>query len=98
MTDAVSPWGSVTLLGRVKSPGRVPIPPTRDLTVSAAIQRAGGFDSSARKTAIRVTHRADDGSLSVREVDLEAVGSRGELEHDIVLAPDDVVFVPEMIF
>jgi hypothetical protein len=34
--DAVSPWGSVTVLGRVKQPGRIAIPPTMDLTVSAA--------------------------------------------------------------
>ncbi len=96
--DAVSPWGSVTVLGRVKAPGRVAIPPTMDLTVSAAIQRSGGFDSSARKTAIRVSRRTPDGTLDVREVNLDAVGSRGEVGHDIVLKPDDVVFVPEMVF
>lgn len=96
--DAMSPWGSVTVLGRVKQPGRIAIPPTMDLTVSAAIQRAGGFDSSSRKTAIRVTRRAPDGSMDVREVNLDAVGSRGEVGHDIVLKPDDVVFVPELVF
>lgn len=96
--DAMSPWGSVTVLGRVKTPGRVAIPPTRDLTVSAAIQRAGGFDTSAKRTSIRVTHRAADGSATTREVNLEAVGSRGESGRDLVLEADDVVFVPEMMF
>ena len=96
--DAMSPWGNVTVLGRVKQPGRVSIPPTMDLTVSAAIQRAGGFDSSARKTAIRVTRRGSDGKADVKEINIEAVGSRGEVGHDIVLEPNDVVFVPEMVF
>lgn len=96
--DAMSPWGSVTVLGRVKQPGRVSIPPTMDLTVSAAIQRSGGFDSSARKTAIRVTRRGSDGKADIKEINIEAVGRRGEVGHDIVLEPNDVVFVPEMVF
>jgi polysaccharide export outer membrane protein len=96
--DAMSPWGSVTVLGTVKTPGRVAIPPTRDLKVSSAIQRAGGFDAGARKTAIRVTRRKSDGSVSSREVSLDAVGVRGDMEQDLTLQPDDVVFVSERVF
>jgi len=96
--DEVSPWGCVTVLGRVKVPGRVSIPPTKDLTVSKAIQKANGLDTSARDNAIRVTRRKADGSTETHLVDLRAVGSRGETEQDLVLQPGDVVFVPEMIF
>jgi len=96
--DAVSPWGYVTVLGRVKRPGRIAIPATRNLTVSGAIQRAGGFDTSAKDTAIRVTHRTGEGRTDVREVNLRAVGSQGLIEEDIVVGPEDIVYVIERIF
>ena len=96
--DGSSPWGSVTVLGRVKKQGRISIPPTRDLTVSGAIQQAGGLDTSARDTAIRVSHRRANGEIETKEVNLKAVGSRGQLEEDSRLESDDVVFVPELMF
>lgn len=96
--DAVSPWGYVTVLGRVKKPGRIPIPATRNLTVSGAIQRAGGFDTSARDTAIRVTRRMAGGTLEVREVNLRAVGSQGQIAEDVGLGPEDIVYVHERRF
>jgi protein involved in polysaccharide export with SLBB domain len=96
--EGLSPWGTVTVLGRVKKPGQVSIPATRDLTLSGAIQQAGGFDTSAKDTAIRVTRRTANGQVVTREVNLRAVGTQGRIESDIVLQPDDVVFVPEMIF
>jgi polysaccharide export outer membrane protein len=95
---AISPWGTVTVLGRVTSPGKVPIPATRDLTVSAAIQQAGGFAPSARDNAITVSRANPDGTTLRIEVDLRALGRRGNLEEDIVLQSGDVVFVPEQIF
>ena len=92
------PWGFVSVLGRVKRPGRVAIPPTRDLTVSSAIQDAGGFDSSARITAIRVTRRMHDGSTQTFDVNMREIGRRGRTDEDIRLQPGDMVFVPEMLF
>ena len=96
--EGLSPWGYVTVLGRVKKPGRVSIPATRDMTVSGAIQLAGGFDTSAKDTAIRVTRRTSSGQTVTHEINLRAAGSQGRIEQDIVVLPDDVVFVPELIF
>jgi polysaccharide export outer membrane protein len=96
--DAMSPWGSVVVLGRVRTPGRVNIPPTQDLTLSAAIQGVGGFDTSARTSAIRVTRRKPDGKNERITIDFTAVGAYGELENDLILKPGDVIFVPERIF
>ena len=96
--EGLSPWGNVTVLGRVKMPGKISIPATRDLTLSAAIQQAGGFDTSAKETAIRITHRRTDGTLHTREIDLHSVGAQGVVEDDVLLEPDDVIFVPEMVF
>lgn len=97
-SDMVSPWGYVTVLGKVKNPGRVSLPPTQDLTVSSAIQKAGGLDTSAKDTAIRVTRRLPDGQAERFDVNLRKVGARGRPQEDLNLKPGDVVFVPEMIF
>ena len=96
--DAISPWGSVVVLGRVKTPGRVNIPPTQDLTVSGAIQQAGGLDTSAKSSAIRLTRRKPDGSTERITVDFSAVGQRGTVENDLILKPGDLIFVPERVF
>jgi polysaccharide export outer membrane protein len=94
---AVSPWGSVTVLGTVKEPGKVNIPPTQDLTVSMAIQQAGGFDSSANDKSIMVT-RISQGETKQFEVNLRNAGARGAVEEDLMLEPGDIVYVPEMMF
>jgi protein involved in polysaccharide export with SLBB domain len=90
-----SPWGKVLVLGRVRTEGWVNIPPTRDMTVSRAIQLAGGFNTSARKNAISVKRRLPDGTAKHFRVDLLAVGKHGEIEQDIALEPGDIVYVPE---
>jgi protein involved in polysaccharide export with SLBB domain len=97
-SDLISPWGYVTVLGRVKTPGRVNIPPTQDLTVSSAIQQAGGLDTSARDSAIKITRRNIQGQSEQYEVNLRNVGSKGYVQDDLLLKSGDVVFVPEMIF
>lgn len=97
--QGLSPWGYITVLGRVKNPGRIMIPATRDLTVSGVIQGAGGFDKSARINAIRVTRRNPDGNGQLQfTVNLNEVGSDGKAENDFILGMDDVVFVPESRF
>ena len=95
--SAVSPWGYVTVLGRVKKPGQINVPPTRDLTVNRAIQLAGGLDTSARSSAIRVTRTHGDRSEHF-EVDLDRLGTHGQTKEDIHLLPGDVVYVPEAAF
>ena len=97
-SDMVSPWGYVTVLGRVKNPGRVSIPPTQDMTISGAIQKAGGLDTSAKDSAIKITRQLPDGKSVQYEVDLRSVGSRGRVHDDLILKPGDVVFVSEMMF
>lgn len=96
--EGLSPWGHVTVLGRVKTPGRVSIPATRDLTVSGAIQKAGGFHTSARSEAILVTRRNARGETTSREINLHEVGAGGRVSDDLVLEADDVVYVPEARF
>lgn len=97
-SDGVSPWGFVTVLGKVRTPGRIAIPATRDMTVSGAIQKAGGFGSSARDNAILVTRSLPNGETETRTINLKAVGTAGRLNDDIILEANDVVYVPEAMF
>jgi len=93
----VSPWGYVTVLGRVKNPGRVNIPPTQDLTVSRAIQLAGGLSTSARGSSILITRASGGESVQMR-VNLDRIGLGDHAKNDLELVSGDVVFVPETIF
>jgi len=97
VAGAVSPWGYVTVLGRVRTPGMVNLPPTRELTVSRAVQLSGGLDNSARSNAIRVT-RTQGNSTEQFEVDLDRIGASGQVKDDVLLLPGDVIYVPEAIF
>ena len=97
-SEGLSPWGFVTVLGKVKTPGRVAIPATRDMTVSSAIQKAGGFASSAKENAILVTRSLPNGRAETRTINLMAVGTAGKLDEDIILEANDVVYVQEAIF
>jgi polysaccharide export outer membrane protein len=94
----ISPWGYVTVLGCVNSPGRVNIPPTLDLRVSQAIQQVNGFDEGARPSGIRITRKGSGDKPKRIKVDLHDAGSKGELEQDVILRAGDVVFVPESFF
>ncbi len=97
-SPGISPWGSVYVMGAVRSEGWIDIPPTRDLRVSRAIQAAGGVQAVGKKNDIRVTRKNPDGTKSVFWVDLVAMAKRGDDSHDIVLLPDDKIFVSEQTF
>lgn len=95
--DAISPWGYVRVMGKVVKPGQVGIPPTRDLTVSRAIQLAGGLSTSANDSAIRVTRKKRGGKAETYQINLRSVGTEGKIEQDLKLKSGDVVFIPEKI-
>lgn len=93
------PWGYVTVMGRVGSPGPIAVPPTRNLTVSATLKLAGGTPDLANRSSIRVFRpQPEDKSVERIRVDLDNVASRGNHAGDIVVEPGDVIYVPERIF
>ena len=93
----LSPWGTVLVMGEVNRKGPVNIPPTRDLTVLKAIQMAGGTTGMAALSKVYVTRKGSDSERRKIEVNLTVIGQKGDTRQDIVLQPDDVVFVPETI-
>lgn len=91
----VSPWGTILVMGEVNRKGPVNIPPTRDLTVMKAIQMAGGTTPVAALSRVYVTRKVSDTERKRIEVNLADIGKLGDKSQDILLQPDDVVFIPE---
>lgn len=93
--SGVSPWGTVTVMGEVGTPGPVNMPPTMDLTVTKVLQVAGGVKPFADKSRIKVTRCDKDGQQTTTIVDLKEIGEQGRFDKDMVLKAGDVIYVPE---
>lgn len=93
--EGVSPYGTVTVLGEVGSPGPVNMPATMNLTVTKAIKLAGGLKPFAAKGSIRVTSCDKDGVKHRTIVNINEIGKNGDISKDIALRAGDVVWVPE---
>src|SRR6202171_752578 len=85
--------GRVYVYGSVKGQGPQEIPADESYTVSKAVIRAGGFGDFANKRKVKVTRK--NGKDFV--VDLKRVIEEGHTEDDIVLQPDDQIFVPQRL-
>ena len=85
--------GKVYVYGAVKGQGPQEIPSDETYTVSKAIIRAGGFGDFADKRKVKVT-RKDGHDMTV---DLKRVIEQGHTEDDVVLQPDDQIYVPQRL-
>lgn len=92
---AVSPWGTVTVLGEVNNPGPVNMPSTMDFTVTKVLQAAGGLKPYADRTNIRVTRCDKEGVTTRTTVNLNEIGKEGRVDKDMMLRAGDVVYVYE---
>ena len=100
--DVIAPKGSVSkgkayITGQVRSQGALEIPSDETFTLSKAILKAGGFQDYANKRKVRVTHKAKNGKNEVKIVDMVKVIEKGKTEDDIIIEPEDVIFVPERL-
>ena len=91
-------WGSVTVMGRVNQPGRVPLRSQQGMNLTEAIQLAGGFAASAKNSDIRISRTDELGMKTRVSVDFKEIGQSGNKEADIKLIDGDIVYVPERIF
>jgi polysaccharide export outer membrane protein len=85
--------GRIYVYGAVKGQGPQDIPTDETYTVSKAVIRAGGFGDFADKRKVKVTRK--DGKDLV--VDLKRVIEQGHTEDDVVLHPDDQIYVPQRL-
>ena len=85
--------GRVYVYGSVKGQGPQEIPADESYTVSKAIIRAGGFGDFANKRKVKVTRKNGQDFT----VDLKRVIEEGRSEEDLVLQPDDQIYVPQRL-
>jgi protein involved in polysaccharide export with SLBB domain len=85
--------GRVYVYGAVKGQGPQEIPPDETYTVSKAIIRAGGFGDFADKRKVKLTRKNGQDIT----VDLKKVIEQGRTEEDVVVQPDDQIYVPQRL-
>jgi polysaccharide export outer membrane protein len=85
--------GKVYVYGSVKGQGPQEIPADETYTVSKAIIRAGGFGDFANKRKVKVTRK----NGKEFAVDLKRVIEEGHTDEDMVLQPDDQIYVPQRL-
>ncbi len=87
----------VYVLGQVKKPSEIAIPPEKTITVLEAITSVGGFTDIANTSKVKVL-RMENGKQKSLDVDVNAITKQGKKSLDIELLPGDVVFVPQSMF
>jgi protein involved in polysaccharide export with SLBB domain len=85
--------GRVYVYGSVRGQGPQEIPADESYTVSKAVIRAGGFGDFADKKKVKVTRKNGESFV----VDLKDVIERGHTDKDVVLQPDDQIYVPQKL-
>ena len=84
------------ILGSVRSPGVVNIPPDRDLTLTEALSMVGGVTRMGNPRAIKIKRVDQDGSTRQMEVNFSKVVQDPDVT-DLVLNEGDTIWVPERI-
>lgn len=87
--------GQVFVMGQVNNQGLVTIPHSEVMTVSRAILAAGGLTQRADPSRVTVIRRDVDNPEDEKrmEVNVAEIFESGRLDKDLVLQPNDLVFV-----
>jgi polysaccharide export outer membrane protein len=95
----IEEYGNKTIfvMGEVQRPGSLPIPTESRLTVLEAISTAGGFTPIAAQDRTRVLRNVNGVSVSYT-IEVKAITQLGQKEKDMVLEPNDVIYVPQSFF
>lgn len=88
---------TVYVLGQVKKPSAIMMPPEKSLTVLEAISSVGGFTDIANTSKVKIL-RMENGKQKSIDVDITAITKQGNKSLDVTLQPGDVLFVPQSIF
>jgi polysaccharide export outer membrane protein len=92
----VPPAEHFYIIGQVKEPGSHPIT-DREITLVEAISMAGGFTPIAARNRTRII-RVENGVEKIIEVRVDSITDAGKKIQDVVIQPNDIIFVPESFF
>jgi polysaccharide export outer membrane protein len=87
----------VSVMGEVVKPGKYDMPKERNLTIIEAIAMAGGFTKDAAINSTKIL-RLKNGKEEVIKVRVKDITQRNEKNKDVLLEPEDIIFVPESFF
>lgn len=88
---------TVFVMGEVQKPGSYPIPTESRMTLLEAISTAGGFTPIAAQDRTRVLRNVNGASVTFN-VNVKEITQDGQKEKDMVLEPNDMIFVPQSFF
>jgi polysaccharide export outer membrane protein len=87
----------VSVIGEVNTPGKFSMSTEKDLTLLEAIAMGGGFTKDADINRTKVM-RLEGGEQKTIDINVKDITERGLKDKDIILKPDDVVFIPKSFF
>jgi polysaccharide export outer membrane protein len=79
--------------GQVAKPGKYDM--HGQVTVTQAIEIAGGFQSSAKHSQVMLFRRVDDQWTEAKLIDVKKMEKKGNLNEDPFLHPGDMLIVPK---
>jgi len=85
----------IFVIGEVDRPGR--IESSGEMTVTRALASAGGLLSTGRPSSVMVIRTSGVAEPEAYQVDVSKVLSGRDMSVDMVLAPNDVVYVPKSV-
>ena len=88
---------TVFVMGEVQKPGSYPIPTESRMTLLEAISTAGGFTPIAAQDRARVLRNVNGTSVTYT-INTKEITQQGQKEKDMVLEPNDIIYVPQSFF
>lgn len=95
----IEDYGNKTIfvMGEVAKPGSYPIPTESRMTVLEAISTAGGFTPVAAQDRARVLRNVNGASVTYT-INTKDITQQGQKDKDMVLEPNDIIYVPQSFF
>jgi polysaccharide export outer membrane protein len=83
----------ITVMGQVNKPGAYPLPENNELRVVDALSLAGGNTANADVSKAGIV-RTINGKTQIIKVNMDAITKKGEVQQNIVMQPNDILYVP----
>ena len=96
VTNPVSRFSEVKVIGQVGNPGAVPY--REGMTALDVILEAGGLTQFAAGNRAKIVRKDEDGKTREIKVKLESLVRKGKLEENVEVQPGDLIVVPESFF